>query len=65
MKGLQIGDHQIKTKSFTDNNTAFLRDITYLETIQVIIELYEGASSSKINFSKSQSSAIFSLKYLK
>ena len=28
IKGLQIGDHEIKTPNFTDNTTIFLRDIT-------------------------------------
>ena len=51
-KGIQIGDHEIKTVNFADNTTMFLRDITCLDRIKVILKLYEDASSSKINFSK-------------
>ena len=65
IKGIQIGDHEIKIVNFADDTTIFLRDITCLDRIQVILKLYEDASSSKINFSKSQAFAKFSLKYLK
>ena len=64
IKGIQIGDHEIKIVNFADDTTIFLRDITCLDRIQVILKLYEDASSSKINFSKSQASAKFPLKYL-
>ena len=64
IKGIQIGDHEIKIVNFADDTTIFLRDITCLNRMQVIWKLYEAASSSKINFSKSQASAQFSLKYL-
>ena len=65
IKGIQIRDHEIKILNFADDATIFLRDITYLDRIQVILKLYEDASSSKINFSKSQAPAKFPLKYLK
>ena len=51
IKGIQIGDHEIKIVNFADNTTIFLRDITCLDRMQVILKLYEDASSSKINFS--------------
>ena len=54
IKEVQIGDHEIKIVNFADDTTTFLRDITFLDGIQVILKLYEEASSSKINFSKSQ-----------
>ena len=41
IKGIQIGDHEIKIVNFTDNTTIFLRDITCLIRIQVILGLYE------------------------
>ena len=41
IKGIQIGDHEIKIANFTDNTTIFLRDITCLNRIQVILRLYE------------------------
>ena len=53
IKGVQIGGHEIKIVNFADNTIIFLRDITCLDRIQVILKLYEDASSSKINFSKS------------
>ena len=54
IKGIQIGDHETKIVNFSDDTTIFLKDITCLDRIQVILKLYEDASSSKINFSKSQ-----------
>ena len=45
IKGIQIGDHEIKIVNFADN-TIFLRDITCLNRIQVILKPYENA---KIN----------------
>ena len=41
IKEIQIGDHEIKIVNFTDNTTIFLRDITYLNRIKVILRLYE------------------------
>ena len=41
IKGIQIGDHEIKIGNFTDNTIIFLRDITCLNRIQVILRLYE------------------------
>ena len=41
IKGIHIGDHEIKVVNFTDNNTIFLKDITCLNRIQVILRLYE------------------------
>ena len=38
---MQIGVHEIKTVNFTDNTTIFLRDFTCLNSIQVILRLYE------------------------
>ena len=46
IKGIEIGDHEIKIVNFTDNTTIFLRDITCLNRIQVILKPYENA---KIN----------------
>ena len=41
IKGIQIGDHEIKIVNFADNTIIFLRDIAYLNRIQVILRLYE------------------------
>ena len=38
---MQIGDHEIKIANSTDNTTIFLRDITCLNRIQVILRLHE------------------------
>ena len=40
VKGIKIGDHEIKIVSFT-NNPIFFRDITCLNRIKVILRLYE------------------------
>ena len=39
IKGIQIGDHEIKIENFADNTTIFLKDITCLNRIQVIQDL--------------------------
>ena len=41
IKGIQVGDNEIKLVNFTDNTTIFLRDITCLNRILVILRLYE------------------------
>ena len=41
IKEMQIRGHEIKIVNFTDNTTIFLRDITCLNSIQVILRLYE------------------------
>ena len=61
IKGLQTKDYGIKIVNFANDTTIFLRDITCLE---VIVKLFEDASRSKINFSKSGASAKFPLKCL-
>ena len=54
IKGVKIGDHEIKLVNFADDITIFLGEITCLNRIQVILKLYGKAFSSKINFSISQ-----------
>ena len=54
IKGIQIGNQEIKIVNFADDKTIFLRDIDCLNRTQSILKLYEEASSSKINFTKSQ-----------
>ena len=46
IKEMQIGDHEIERVNFANNNIIFLRDITCLNRIQVILKLFENA---KIN----------------
>ena len=47
IKGIQIGDHDIKIINFADNTTLFLRGITcLLNTMQVVLNPYE---NTKIN----------------
>ena len=41
IKGIQKGNHEIKIVNFTDNTIIFLRDITSLNRIQVILRLNE------------------------
>ena len=55
MKGIQIGDHEIKLVNLADGITIFLGDITCFNRIQVILKLYVEDSSSKKNFSKKSS----------
>ena len=46
IKLIQIGHHEIKIVNLADNTTIFLKDITCLNRIQVILKLYGNA---KIN----------------
>ena len=41
IKGIEIGDNEIKIVNFTNNTTIFLRDITCLNRIEVILRLHE------------------------
>ena len=43
IKGMQREDHEIKITNFADSTTIFLRDITCLNRIQVVLKLYENA----------------------
>ena len=43
IKGMQREDHEIKIINFADSTTIFLRDITCLNRIQVVLKLYENA----------------------
>ena len=58
IKGIEIGDHNIKIVNFADNTTIFFRDITCLNTIQMILKPYENKCKNKpaqkIVFSESQ-----------
>ena len=46
---MQIGDHEIKIVNFADNTNIFLRDITCLNMMQVILKLYENAKINMLN----------------
>ena len=55
IRGVQIGDHEMKILNFPDDTTIFLlRDINCHTRIQSIKKSHEIASSSKTNFSKIQ-----------
>ena len=59
IKGLkEYKNSKIKIVSFADNITIFLKEITCLNMIQVTLQLYEDASSSKKNLSKIQALCI-------
>ena len=47
-RGIQTGDHEIKIVNFTDNTNIFLRNITCLDRIQVILKLYENAKINQL-----------------
>ena len=54
IKGIQIGHHKIKIVNFADDTTVFLRDLSCLTKTELILELSQKASSSRISFSKNQ-----------
>ena len=62
IKGIKIEDHEIRMVNFPDNVTIFLRDITCLDKIQIILKLYGDVSSSKIDFAKAKP---YRLKHIK
>ena len=41
IKGIEIGDHEIKIVNFANDTNIFLRDITCFNGIQAILKLYE------------------------
>ena len=41
IRGIQTGDHEIKIVNLADDTTIFLRAITCINRIQVILRLYE------------------------
>ena len=41
IKGIQIGDHEIKIVNFADENTIFLRDNTCVNRMQLILNICE------------------------
>ena len=45
MKGMQIGDHEIKIENFADATTAFLRDFSCLIKIELISKLCKNVST--------------------
>ena len=54
INGIQLRDHEIKRVIFAEDTTFFLGDITCFSRIQVILRLYQDASTSMINFSKAK-----------
>ena len=44
IKGIQIGDHEIKIVNFADEITIFLKEITSLNRMQLILEVYENSN---------------------
>ena len=46
--------HEIKLVNFADDTTIFLRDFSCLTKTELILELSQKASGSKMNFSKKQ-----------
>ena len=52
IKGMQIGDHEIKIVNFANDTTIFLNNFSCLTKTKLILELSQKASSSKINFLK-------------
>ena len=54
IKGILIGDHEIKLVNFADDITISLGDTICFNRIQVILKLHEKASNSKTNFSNRQ-----------
>ena len=62
IKGIQIGDHEIKIVHFGYDTTIFLRDFSCLTKIELILELSQKSSSSKINFQKARPSGMWHIK---
>ena len=62
IKGMQIVDHEIKIVNFAYDTTIFLRDYCCLTRIELILELSQKSSSSKINFQKARPYAVWHIK---
>ena len=46
IKGIQTADHEIKIVNFADNTIIFLKDISCLNRIQVVLKLCENAKTN-------------------
>ena len=62
IKGIQIGDHEIKIVNFAYDTTIFLRDFSCLTKIELIFELSQKSSSSKINSQKARPYEVWHIK---
>ena len=62
IKGIQTGDHEIKIVNFADDTTIFLRDFSCLTKIELILELSQKASSSKVNFQNARPYGVWHVK---
>ena len=62
IKGIQIGDHKIKIVNFAYDTTIFSRDFSYLTKIELILQLSQKPSSSKINFQKVRPYGVWRIK---
>ena len=62
IKGIQIGDREIKIVNFAYDITIFLRDFSCLTKIELILELSQKSSSSKINFQKARPYGVWHIK---
>ena len=54
IKGIQIGDHEIKIVNLADDTIISLRDFSYPTKIELILKLYGKVASSKVTFQKSR-----------
>ena len=62
IKDIQIGDHDIKIVNFAYDTTIFLRDFSCHTKIELILELSQKSSSSKINFQKPRPYGLWHIK---
>ena len=62
IKGIQIGDHEIKIANFAYDITIFLRDFSFLTKMELILELSQKSSSSETNFQKARPYGLWHIK---
>ena len=62
IKGIQIGDHEIKIVNFAYDTTIFFWDFSCLTKMELILELSQKSCSSKLNFQKARPYEVWHIK---
>ena len=62
IKGIKIGDYEIKITNFDYDTTIFLGDFSCLTKIESILELSQKSSISKMNFQKARPYGVWHIK---
>ena len=54
IKGIMVGDEEIKSTLYADDTTLLLRDLDSVQTLLEKLEIFRGCSGPELNKSKTQ-----------